>query len=72
MMITIDQTNFYFQIYVHLDKKNEFYKIVSILYLTKNSNVGTIKNIITHKCDWYIEKYSIKKWIYADKIIPKV
>ena len=43
-----------------------------ILYLTKNSNVGTIKNITTHKWDWYIEKYSIKKWVYADKIIPKV
>lgn len=41
-----------------------------ILYFTKNSNVGTIKNITTHKWYWYIEKYSIKKWAYVDKIIP--
>ena len=44
----------------------------SILYLTKNSNVGTIKNVTTHKWNWYIKKYSIKKWAYVDNIIPKI
>lgn len=44
----------------------------SILYLTKNNNVGTIKNGTTHKWNWYIEKYSIKKWAYVDNIIPKI
>ena len=43
----------------------------TIVYLTKNHAIGTLKRVNNHRFSWYIEKYAICKWAYMKDLLPK-
>lgn len=43
----------------------------TIVYLTKNHAIGTLKRVDKSRFDWYIEKYAICKWTYMKDLLPK-
>lgn len=43
----------------------------TIVYLTKNHAIGTLKRVDNHRFSWYIEKYAIYKWTYLKDLLPK-
>lgn len=43
----------------------------TIAYATKNNKIGTLKRADKSRWRWYMEKYSILMWAYADDLLPK-
>lgn len=43
----------------------------TIVYVTKNNKIGTLKRADKSRWNWYKEKYSILMWAYIADILPK-